>query len=64
MRCSVETAHFILEDQESCIRGCEEFQYLGVKIGKEEREENYIKKIINTCRTITTMLWNKVKTRN
>ena len=32
-----------LEDQKGCIRGCEEFKYLGVKINKEDRQENDIK---------------------
>ena len=38
-----ETKDLILEDQIGCIRGYEEFKYLGVKICKEDQQENYIK---------------------
>ena len=37
-------------------KGCEEFKYLGVKIDKEDRQENYIKKIINKGWAITAVL--------
>ena len=40
-----ETKDLILEDQKGCIRGCEEFKYLGINIDKEDRQENDIKKI-------------------
>ena len=57
-----------MEDQKGCIRGCEEFKYLGVKIYKEARQENYIKNRINKGRTVTAMLnnvlWNRQITRN
>ena len=33
-----ETKDLILEDQIGCIRGCEEFKYLGVKIDTEDRQ--------------------------
>ena len=45
--CGAETKDLIIEDQKGCIRGCEEFKYLGVKIDKEDRQENYIKNSIN-----------------
>ena len=31
MSCGAENKDLILEDQKGCIRGCEEFMYLGVK---------------------------------
>ena len=34
-------------DMKGCIRGYEEFKYLGVKIDKEDRQENDIKNRIN-----------------
>ena len=62
-----ETKDLILEDQKGCIRGCEEFKYLDVKIGKENRQENDIKNMINKYRVITAMLncvlWNTQLTR-
>ena len=54
--CGAETKDFILEDQKGCIRGCEEFKYLGVKIDKEDRQENYIKNRINKGGAVTAML--------
>ena len=56
MGCGAETKDLILEDQKGGIRGCEEFQYLGVKIDKEDREENDIKNKINKSRAATAML--------
>ena len=44
------------EDQKGCIRGCQEFKYLEVKIDKEDRQRNYIKNRINKGRAITAML--------
>ena len=41
--CGAETKGWILEDQKGCIRGCEDFKYFGVKIDKEDRQENHIK---------------------
>jgi hypothetical protein len=35
MGCGAETKDLILEDQKGCIRGCEEFNYLGVKLIKK-----------------------------
>ena len=53
----------MLEDQKGCIRGCEEFKYLKVKIDKEGRHENDVKNRINKGRAITAMLnnvlWNR-----
>ena len=67
MGCGAETKDLILEDQEGCIRGCEEFKYLGVNIDKEDRQEDYIKKRINKGRKVTAMLnsvlWNRQITR-
>ena len=34
MGSAAETKDLIFEDQKGCIRGCEEFKYLGVKIDK------------------------------
>ena len=57
----------ILEDQKGCIRGCEEFKYLGVKIDKEGRKENHIKNWINEGRAVSAMinsvLWSRQITR-
>ena len=39
MGSEAETKDLILEDQKGCIRGCEEFQYLRVKMN-EDRQEN------------------------
>ena len=47
------TKDLILEDQKGCIRGYEEFEYLGVKVEKEDRQENDIKTKINKGRAIT-----------
>ena len=62
MVCGAETKNLLLEDQKSCIRGFEDFTYLGVKIDKEDRQENYINRI-NKGRAITPMLnsvlWNR-----
>ena len=40
-----------MEVQKGCIKGCEEFEYIGIKIDKEDRQENYIKNKINKGRT-------------
>ena len=57
-----ETKYLILEDQKDCIRGWEELMYLGVKIDKEDRQDD-IKNKINKSRKITAMLnsvlWNR-----
>ena len=68
MDCGAEAKDLILEDQKGCIRGCEEFEYLGVKIEKKEvRQENYIKNRINKGSAIAAMLnavmWNRQITR-
>ena len=58
MGCGTET-----KDHKGCIRRCQEFEYLRVKIDKEDRQENYIKNRINKGRVITAMLnsvlWNR-----
>ena len=50
-----------------CFRGREEFKYLGVKIDKEDRQENYIRNRINKGIAITAILnsvmWNRQITR-
>ena len=56
MGCGAETKDLILEDQKGCIRGCEGFKYLGVKIDKEGRQGNDIKNRINKSRAITAVL--------
>ena len=56
MGCGAETKDLMLEDQKRCIRACEEFEYLGVKIDKEDRQENYIENRINKGRAITVGL--------
>ena len=45
MGCGAETKDLVLEDQKGCIRGCEEFKYLGVKIDQEDKQENYINQL-------------------
>ena len=45
--CGAETKHLKLEDQKGFIRGCEEFEYLWLKIDKEDWQENYIESRIN-----------------
>ena len=40
MGCGAETKDLLLEDQKGWIRGREECKYLGVKINKEDRQEN------------------------
>ena len=58
---------FNTERSKECIRIYEEFKYLGVKIDKEDRQENYIKNRINKGRAITALLnselWNRQITR-
>ena len=56
MGCGVAIKDLILEDQKGCIRECEEFKYLGVKIDKEDRQENDIKKRISKGRALTAVL--------
>ena len=67
MGCGTETKDLIQEDQKGCIRGCEEFKYLGIKIEKGDSQENDIKNRINKGRPTTAMLksvlWNRQKTR-
>ena len=57
----------MLEDQKGCIRGCEEFKCLGVKIDTEDIQENDIKNRINKGRAVTAMLnsvlWKRLITR-
>ena len=69
MTCGTETKDLIRKDQKGYIRESEEFQYLGVKMGKEDKQENYIKNRTNKGRSITAMLngvlWNrKITTKN
>ena len=63
MGCEEGTKYLIVEDQKGCIRGCEEFEYLGVKIDKEDIQENDINHKFNKDGAITAMLnyvlWNK-----
>ena len=49
--------------KKGCLVGCEEFKYLGLKIDKEDRQENNVKNRINKGRAITSMLWNIHLTR-
>ena len=51
-----ETKDLKLEDQKCCIRGCEKFQFGGVKINKEDKRENDINNRVNQSRAITAML--------
>ena len=53
----------ILEDQKSCIRGCAEFEYLGGKIYKEDRQENRINKSRAVTAMLNSELWNRQITR-
>ena len=53
-----------LEDERNCIRGCEEFKYLGVKVDEEDRQENDIMNRINKGRAITSIhIRNNIKKR-
>jgi hypothetical protein len=65
MGCGEETKDLYLEDL--AFRECEEFKYLGVKIDKEDGQENYIKNRINKGRAVTatlnSVLWNRQITR-
>ena len=54
MGCGAETK--ILENQRGCIKGSIEYDYLGIKIDKEDGQENYIKNRINKGRLITAIL--------
>ena len=56
MGCGTETKYVILEDRKHCIKECKKFEFLGVKLDKEDRQENYILKIINKGREITRLL--------
>ena len=56
MGCGAETKDLVLEDQKGCIRGCEKFKYLGVKIDKENRQKDHMKDSINNGREIATKL--------
>ena len=56
MGCVAETKDLVLEDQKGCIRGYEEFKYLGVTIDKEDRQENHIKNRINKDRAVIAIL--------
>ena len=67
MGCGTETKDLILEDQKGCIRRCEEFKNLGLKIDKKDRQENSIKNWINKGSAVTALLnsvlWNREITR-
>ena len=56
MGCGAKTNGLILDDQKCCIRECEEFEYLGVKVDKRDKQENNIRNRINKGRGITAML--------
>ena len=47
MGCGIKAEDLILEDEKGLIKGCEEFDYLGVRIDKEDRQESDIKNRIN-----------------
>ena len=51
MGCGAETKDLILVHQKDCIRGCEKFKNLEVRIDKEDRQENYIKYRITKVKT-------------
>ena len=53
--CGAETKDLIVENRKSCLRRCEEFECLLVKIGKEDKQEN-IRNRIDKGRAITAML--------
>ena len=46
-KCMDGERHFIFEDQKGCIRGCQEFEHLIVKIDRDDRHVNDTKKRIN-----------------
>ena len=57
----------ILEDRKFFIGGCEEFQYMRMKVDKEDRQKHTIKKIINKGRAVIVIvngvLWYRQITR-
>ena len=64
MGCGNKTEDLILEDQKGFIKGCEEFDYLGVRIDKEDRQESDIKNRINKVRATIAMLNSILWDRN
>jgi len=54
--CGAETKDLILKDKRGCIRECKEFKNLGVKLDKEDIQENDIKNRINKCRAVIAKL--------
>ena len=46
----------LLEGHKGCIKECEEFVYSGVKIDKEDIQDNFIKNSIFKGRAITAMM--------
>jgi hypothetical protein len=62
--CGAETKDLIWEYRKGCIRGCDEFKYSGVKIDKEDRQENVIKKRINKGRSKTALLNSTVEQKD
>ena len=63
MGCGIKTEYLILEDQKGSIKGCEEFDYLGVRIDKEDRQDSDIKNTINkgraTIAMLNSILWDR-----
>ena len=56
MGCGIKTEDLIFEEQKGFIKGCEEFDYLRVRIDKEDRQESHIKNRNNKGRATIIML--------
>ena len=63
MGSGIKTEDLILEDQKGFIRECEEFDYLVVRIDKEDRQKSDIKNRINkgraTIAMLNSILWDR-----
>ena len=63
MGCGNKTEDLILEYQIGFRKGCEEFDYLGVRIDEEDRQESDIKTRISkgraTIAMLNTILWDR-----
>ena len=59
IQCMLLLLALILENQESCVRGCEEFEYLKVKQIKKDRQENDNNKSRVITAILNLLLWNK-----
>ena len=63
MGCGIKAEDLILEDQKGFIKGCDGFDYLGVRTDKEDRQESDKKNRINkgraTIAILNSILWDR-----